>query len=124
MQRRSALALILALATSARCGQAWAKDGADDGGPDGGSGSGHDDVPTSSHDHGADDANGDGGSDSDNSGSGPSAGTSIELRVRYEDGFEEFVRDGVYWLVDGRGRLVVSRRATSDDIARMRPMQN
>ena len=42
------------------------------------------------------------------------------IKVIYPDGFREELEDGVLELKDPSGRTVVKRRATADDIARLR----
>lgn len=42
------------------------------------------------------------------------------LHLRYSNGWQEWVRDGRYRLIDPQGRTVSDRRATANDLARMR----
>lgn len=94
--------------------------GADDSGSDdhGGDHDSNDDSPGDDHGgHGGnDDGNHHGGSGRDD------ALAELNLRVRYADGFEEHLKDGLYWLVDDQGRLVVRRPATQADATRMLPL--
>ena len=44
------------------------------------------------------------------------------LHLRYANGWDEQILNGTYRLVDPQGRTVADRRATPDDLARMRAL--
>ena len=109
------------------------KDG-DGGGGHGGGHGGDDD-----HDDDDDDDDGSGGdnsgSGSNNSGSGSEGNsnrsgivriklTATGVEIRYADGAREIIKNGCYRYKSASGKIVISRRATGADLARLRARAN
>ncbi len=86
-----------------------------------GRGRGGDDDDNSGSGSGNDDDDND-GRDRDRRGSEQREGTLADLHLRYANGWDERILNGRYRLVDPQGRTVANRRATHEDLARMRAL--
>ena len=49
-------------------------------------------------------------------------GAEFNITLQYTNGWQEWVKDGRYVLIDPKGRTVANRRASRDDVARMRSL--
>lgn len=49
-------------------------------------------------------------------------GAEFNITLQYTNDWQEWVKDGRYVLIDPKGRTVANRRASRDDVARMRSL--
>jgi hypothetical protein len=105
----------------------------DNGNGNGGNGNGSNGNGGGSNGNGEENGNGGNGNDKSNGNSKTAAPTQVapsttvdpatlSLRVRHNNGFEEILSGGRYHMKDNRGRTIVNRPATGEDLVRLQQL--